>query len=152
MDTLQDAIDGLHERFATVPGLARYNPAGELISIIDHEPSIELPTPFLFTLLDGFTSSTEGQITVIIYRFVHALCVLKHDAKYAEREIRPYIESIPQSVERDIKLGQRISQGAAWLDAGDRVYRRVGGVIFQAVDFRSTVMIKRGRKRPAGIG
>lgn len=126
---------GLVERFQTVSGLI----------VLDYEPTtIEPPT--LYTLLDGFERSQQGQLTVMRYRFMSRLCIRWQDNEYAERELLPFVNAIPAAVDADPQLGGRISSGLARVvsAAGDaqRPLVRIGNVDYRAVDFFSDVLHK----------
>lgn len=126
-------LEGLHERFATVPGI---------VAILNYAPTAFHDTPLLYSLLDKVTISRSGQVRARKYRILHRLVVRWQDNEQAEQQIIPLVDSIPDAVDADQHLGGRLASGFAEITEIEGVWVTVGGTEYRALDFYSTVIEK----------
>lgn len=133
MGSYTTIVAGLHERFATITGIA---------VILDYEPKTIHATPTLYTLLDSFNPEQRGQIKLRRYRILHRLVFKWLDNEQAEQELMPFVDSVPASVRADPHLGGRITSGVAVIEEGFAVFVVIGGTMYRALDFYSSVLDK----------
>lgn len=134
--------DGLHERFATIPGLAQYGPDGQIVNILPYAPTSIHILPTLYTVLDRFERATAGQVTVMRYRLLHRYVVAWQDDAVAESQIDALINALGAAVDADPQLGGRIPSGLAQIVEGQGLFYKLSGTVYQALDCYSAVVEK----------
>jgi hypothetical protein len=131
--TYAQIIEGLHERFATVAGIAQ---------ILAYEPPSIDAFPTLYSLLDGVQYSNAGQVDPTRYSILHRLVFQWVEQKQAELELMPFVASIPAAVHADKYLGGRLNKGNAIIERCQGTFVTIGGVLFRCLDFYSNVLSK----------
>lgn len=126
-------IEGLHERFATVPGIA---------AILDYEPSSVQVSPLLYSVLDRVELGRMGQVRTYRYYILHRLLIRWQDGSAAERELIPFVNAIPAAVSADPHLGGRLGNGIAEIESIDALWTKIAGVEYRTLDFMSNVLEK----------
>lgn len=155
MEQYEIMVEGLHEAFARVPGLAVLDEDGNVINILDSEPLSLNTLPTLYTLHDH-TELTQGNPVVSIYRSLHRLCHRRVDQELAERLARPWLDLIPKAIEQDPYLGGRLGltlpggepnpvQGHASIVEVKSTIVVIGETLYLAQDYTSIVVCKRAR-------
>jgi hypothetical protein len=119
-------LAGLHERFATVPGL---------VTRLDYVPTAIHDLPMLYTWYAGGAVREAGQVWTWEWRVGVRLVVRWQDNKEAERELASYVQAIPKAVRQDPQLGGRIPSGqvvpqdfdndGGWVTVANTTYRTV---------------------------
>jgi hypothetical protein len=137
-----DVIAGLHERFLTIPGLAQYNDDGELVTILDYEPTAIHVAPLIYTLLDRFERKRDGQITTMRYRILNRLVIQWQDQERAEQQLKPFVHTIPASVDTDPTLGGRITMGLAHISDAESGFAIIAGTKYRVLDCYATATTK----------
>jgi hypothetical protein len=132
-------VAGLGVRYATISGIK---------AILDYEPKTVSNPPIIYTLLDTVTRSQAGQVTVMDYRILSRLCIRWQDNEYAERELRPYVNALPASIDADPKLGGAIPSGMAAVTDIQAVFVTINGVLLRCLDMYVRVV----EKAPYGSG
>lgn len=132
-------IAGLNVRYATVSGIK---------SVLDYEPKAISNPPVIYTLLDTVTRSQAGQLTIMEYRILSRLCIRWQDNDYAERELRPFVNALPASIDADPKLGGAIPLGMAAVADIQAVFVTINGVLLRCLDMYVRVV----EKAPVGSG
>lgn len=123
-----DAIAGLKGAVETVDGLNL---------VLDYEPTSFQRLPAVYLLLDSFSRSQAGQVTVMRYRVLCRLCVRWQDNEKAEWELIPFVNSIPAAIDQDPTLGGAITRGFASVaeDANAIAgFVRIGGTMYRSLD------------------
>lgn len=138
----QDVVEGLHERFLTIPDFPAYNGAGDLINLLKYEPGVIHHTPTIYTLLDGFERNASGQLTAMHYRILHRLVIQWQDNEQAELELMPFVHSVPAAVDVDQTLGGRITMGLARITSAQSGFIIISQTKYRCLDFFSTVPTK----------
>jgi hypothetical protein len=131
--TYADVLEGLHERFATVEGIA---------ACLDYEPKSVQTFPLLYSMLDTMEITRTGQVKGRTYRTLHRLLFKWQDNEQALAQMIPYVDSIPDAVDADKHLGGRVTSGLAVIDECEAMFVTIGGVECLALDFYSTVLVK----------
>jgi hypothetical protein len=131
--TYEAVVEGLHERFATVKGI---------MAILDYEPKAIQTTPTLYSLLDRFDRSQEGQLTVMKYRVLNRLCIQWQDNEQAERQLAKFVNPLPASIDKDPKLGGRVSRGMAWVTEAPTGFFSIGDTTYRVLDMYVEVLTK----------
>lgn len=129
----ESVIEGLDERFATVPGIA---------AILDYEPRSVHATPLLYSLLDRAEAIHAGQVRGWRYRILHRLIVPWQESEGAELQIIPFVSSIPAAVEADPHLGDHLPNGYAEISEIDAGWVTIANTEYRCLDFYSTVIEK----------
>lgn len=130
------ANEGLTEVLQSVTGLTR---------VLDYEPSSIPSTPMVYHLLDSFSRTQEGQVTVMRYRKLIRLIVLWQDNEKAEQKVIPFVNAIPAALDADPQLGGRIERGFARVSPdADAIagFVRIGGVMYRSLDIFADIVDK----------
>lgn len=117
---------GLIERLNTVSGLNVK---------LAYEPESIQDAPAIYTILDSFERTQEGQITVMRYRTLHRLWIKWQDNEAAEIELDSFVNSIPSAIDQDPHLGARLTRGVAVMADGVAEWRVISGVLYRTIDF-----------------
>lgn len=123
-------IAGLKTRLATVPGLAQYDAAGNLVNILDYEPTALHTTPTVYCILDSFEESPLASMT---YRIRARLCIKWQDNEFAEHEMMPFVNSISKVIHTDPWLAGAMHRGGS-VPSGEALYVTIGGVLYRCLD------------------
>ena len=130
------AIAGLATAVRGVPGLH---------SVLDYEPIAFHEVPAVYLLLDSFSRTQAGQVTVMRYRVLCRVCIAWQDNEGAERELIPFVNSIPAAIDADPTLGGAITRGAAQVaeDANAIAgFVRIGGTMYRSLDIYVDIIDK----------
>ena len=115
---------GIAERLQTVPGLV----------VLNYEPRILAERRAAYFLLDSFTRSQAGQVTVMTYRINCRVCVRWQDNQQAEADLAALINPVCAAIDADPKLGGRVVSGYARVDDAQAEYVDIGGT--GAINYR----------------
>lgn len=126
-----DVLAGLHERLATVPGIA---------VVLDHTPTSIQAVPTLFSVPDTCEVHRSGQTVAREYRTNHYLVFRWQDPAQANREMLPYLDSVPAAIDADPHLGGRLARGYASIDEWEIMWLDIANVTYLAVRFQSTAI------------
>ncbi len=126
----EDILKGLHECFEglhTIP------------VILDYEPTSLQHLPALYSLFDSFADDEDdgGSLDKRTYRTLHRLCFRWQDNEQAEKELIPFLNTLPDSVKANPRLGGRCLWAAVPECQG--VFVTIGGTVYRALDFYSQV-------------
>lgn len=138
MTTYTDILDGLHERFLTIPGL-------DANRILPYEPTSADSQPLLYSLFDRYELTSAGQLDKHTFRILHRVCVTWQDNEGAELLLMPFLASVPAAIHADMRLGGRLTEGYARIVEATGVFVVIGGVLCRAYDFTSESFYKQGR-------
>lgn len=125
-------LTGLHERFATVSGIAK---------LLKYEPTTIQAFPTLYSLLDTVERSQAGQLTVMRYRVLNRIIFRWQDNEQAELELIPFVNSVPAAIDADAKLGGRVDSGLARVTDIQAVFVTIGA-LYRALDIYTEVLEK----------
>jgi hypothetical protein len=127
-----DVLEGLHERFALVVETD--------LNLIIGEPTAIHQVPALYSVLESFDRSYDGELVRVRYRTLHRLCIRWQDNLAAEEELAELVNAIPAMVEADPRLGKRLkARGDSKIVAGDAGWTTIGGTEYRSLDFHSEV-------------
>lgn len=143
--SLSDVIDGLHERFATVPGFVQRNDDDEIVNLLSYEPRSIATTPTLYTLLDSYTRDCKGQVTTMRYRIMHRLVVQWQDNEQSERELMSWVHVFAAAVDADPTLAGRITLGLAMIKEAQSGFVSISGTKYRCLDMFADVPTKAPR-------
>lgn len=129
----RDVIEGLHERFQSVIAIP---------TVLRYEPRTVQTTPLLYSLLDSFERTQQGQITVMRYRVLHRLVVAWQDNEQAEEAVIDLINAVCHAVDQDPQLGGRIPSGMARIVDGKSGFWQFAGAMYRVVDVYSDTLTK----------
>lgn len=118
-------LAGLHARYATVDGIK---------AILDYEPRAISNPPVLYSLLDTVTREQTAQLTIMRYRILSRLCVRWQDNEQAERELRPFVNSLPAAVDADPQFAGALARGMARVTDIQAVFVPINGVLYRCLD------------------
>lgn len=110
----------------------------ELAVILDYEPESAQDSPLIYSLLEDFERSGEGDVVEVSRRTLHRLCIAWGDNKEAERLLRVYVDAIPGAFDADPTLGGRVRY--AEITAGDAGFVTIDGTEYRSLDFYSEVI------------
>jgi hypothetical protein len=130
---------GLEERFRTVRGLR---------TILLGTPSGDLDLPGLYTAYQQFNRSLRSapparNVTGMTHLFASRLIIRWVDFQQAEMQLLTLLDAIPDSIDRDPKLGGRINSGMAYCSDGITGLAEIGGVTYRIVDYTIACVDKR---------
>ena len=131
--TYEDVLDGLHDCFETVEGIA---------AILPYEPTSVHTFPLLYSMFDSMEITRTGQVQGRTYRTLHRLVFRWQDNEQALLEMIPFVDAIPDAVDADKHLGGAIQSGLAVIDECEAMFVEIGGTECLALDFYSTVVVK----------
>ena len=139
-----DVVAGLHERLLTIPGFPMYNDNGDVVNLLNYEPSEIQYTPTIYTLLDKFTRiNSAAQITGMTYRILHRLCIAWQDNEESELTLMSFVHAVPFAIEGDRLLNGRIALGAgATVSEGSSGFTIFSDTKYRVLDFFSLVETK----------
>jgi len=129
----QTVLDGLQEALKTLPGL---------VVVLQYEPPAFDDTPFMYLLFDRSVDATVGQVLGTRYTVTMRLVTLWQDNEEAEKDIIPYIDSVPAAIHADRTLGGRLTSGLARVTGSEGGFVDVGAVRYRVVDFVADVLDK----------
>lgn len=130
--TYSDIVNGINGVIgAAHPGL----------TVLDHEPS-EIEPPTLYTLFDSALPNQKGQIKTVTYRLLHRLCIRWEENDMAERELMPYVTSIPDCIQADPWLNGTLSSGLAAIVEILGTFVSISNTTYRCVDFYSEITVK----------
>lgn len=135
----QTVIAGLVERLKTVDGLKL---------VLDHEPPSIQRLPALLLYLDSFRRSYSGNVVTMRYRVKARLLISWVSNEAAERELLPFVNTIPAAIDADMFLGGRIQSGGAEVEQDtDHVaawteYGGTGGTMYRSLEIFISVVEK----------
>lgn len=111
------------------------------LNLMDYEPTSIQQLPAMYFLLDRFERVQAGQVVTMTYHIRARLCIRWQDNQAAEREVEPYVNSIPACVTAAPYLGF-LTQGYAGLSSGESGFRQIAGADYRAIDFMFDVLEK----------
>lgn len=127
-------LEGLHERLATVEGLA---------ALYDYEPTSTPALPAVYSLLDAIpTIEMTGQLLAYRYRFLHRLCVAWLDNERAERELLLLLDRCISAIHADRRLGGRLALGIAQVVEVQTGFVTIGNTLYRVADIYSVTLEK----------
>lgn len=130
-----DVLLGLHNRFATVPGIK---------DILAYEPTSIQAYPTLYSMPTSGERSQAGHVTTMDYVTLHRLVFQWQEHKTAFSDLWPYINSLPAAVDQDPRLGGLLLNGIARMTRYEVVFTAIGGVEYLCLDWYSSVPEKGG--------
>ena len=134
-------VEGSYE--AILEGIVdRLNTIGSIAVLLDYEPTAIQDTPLVYMLLDRTEREKSGQLTAMRYRVLCRLCVPWMDNEEAERELIPFVNSIPAAIDADPTLGGRVTRGRAYVSEQVGVFVSIGGTLYRALDTFVEVLYK----------
>lgn len=113
---------------------------GEL-KMLDYEPTSIQQPPAMYFLLDSFERVQAGQVVTMTYHIKCCLCIRWQDNERAEREIEPYVNSIPASVSATPYLGF-LQAGYASMSGAKSGFKDIAGTTMRIVEFMADVLEK----------
>ena len=126
-------IEGLKERFLTIPALNKLNDAGEQVGVLAYEPtSIDPPT--LYLLFESSRREQFGQVTAHRYQVLARLALRWQDSEQAELELMPFVNLLGATIDADPQLGGRIGSGIARITETTGVFIKIGDVLYRGLD------------------
>ncbi len=120
--SLAGVIAWLHERYATVDGIA---------AMLDYEPRAVQKTPLLYSLLDNVRREPAGNVMEERYRIRSRVCLSWGDPAAAEAAVAAFAEAIPAVVD---------PAGKAYVEEVDAGWATINQVDYRVVDFYVVVM------------
>jgi len=129
----QNVLDGLQAALETLSGP---------VAVLQYEPPAFDDLPLIYLLFDRSTDATVGQVRGTRYYVTIRLVVRWQDNEEAEKEIIPYIDSIPAAVHADRSLGGLLASGLAHISGAEGGFVDVGAVRYRVVDFVADVLDK----------
>lgn len=124
-------IAGLKTVLATVPGLPQLDASGNVVNILDYEPTSIQTTPTLYMILDSFEGT---QLPSMTYRIRLRACFKWQDNEFAEEELMPFVNSISKAIDNDPWLAGMMDRGGASVPDGDALYVTIGGTLYRCLD------------------
>ena len=118
-------VAGLQTRLGTVT---------DLKVRLDYEPTSIQDLPATYLLLDSYTRSQAGQLTVMKYRVLIRTLIRWQENKQAEVELMAFVNSIPEAIEQDAQLGGAIVSGLSTPTDGKAGWVNIGGTQYRALD------------------
>lgn len=130
---------GLEERFRTVEGLK---------TIILGEPTGGHELPCLYTAYERFTRPLRNapparNLTAMDHTFAHRLLIRWQDFEQAEMQLLTFVDAIPDAIDRDPKLGGRLTKGYAAISEGITGFVTISNIKYRVIDFTSAIIEKR---------
>lgn len=129
----ESVLEGLHERFQTISGLA---------AILNYEPTSIQTYPTLYSMLDDFEVARSGQVVAIRYRILHRLLFRWQHNEQALAEMAPFVNDIIDAVGADPHLGGRLTAGYSEIVDGETMFVVIGGTECLALDVYSSTLEK----------
>lgn len=145
--TLDQLIDALHGRFATISDFVRLNSAGDNIALLKYEPSAIQSPPLIYTLVGPTTFGPANNTNPVTYRPVSRLVLSWQDPKTAEANLRLYMPQIAATVNATPE-GQRLgnlagyNRGSAYIISANPGWLVIGGVVYRICDFTTEIIVK----------
>lgn len=139
-------ISGLMTNLSTVSGLSREQ-------VFDYEPTAINPQskrPVCYILFDDMTRGdgakpSVGQVVKVSYSILVRVCFLWLDNEQAEKEILPFLNSIPACIDHDPRLATMLNGdnagylgGLAFIGSSQGVFVTIGKTQYRAIDFQLT--------------
>jgi len=133
------AWQGLEAAFRTIAGLR---------GITLGEPTGDLELPAIYGAYQEFTrplrnSPPARNMTGMHHVFACRLVIRWVENANAEMQLLTLLDAIPDSIDRDPKLGARIDSGMAYCASGVSGFATIGGVLYRVVDYSVDVIDKR---------
>ncbi len=130
---------GIEERMRTIDGLQ---------TILLGEPQSVHNFPALYGAYERFTRPLRNapparNLTGMDHLFVLRLVIQWVDNPQAEMQLLSLLDAIPDAIDRDPKLGGRITGGMAYISDGAAGFAKIGGVDHRVVDYTLHVLEKR---------
>lgn len=137
--TALTVYQGLEERFRTVEGLR---------TILLGNPTGDLDLPGLYTAYQQFSRPIRNapparNVTGMTHLFISRLVIQWVDFQAAEMQLLTLLDAIPDSIDRDPKLGGRLNSGMAACSDGISGFAEIGKATYRVVDFSIQVIEKR---------
>lgn len=145
--TLDQLIDGLHERFATIADFVRLNSNGDNIAILKHEPTAIQGTPTIYTIVGQTTFGPANATNPTTYRVLSRLVLSWQDPQAAEAKLRLYMPQIAATVNATPE-GQRLgnlagyNRGSAYIVSANAGWLIIGGTTYRICDFITEIIVK----------
>ncbi len=133
-------VAGIKERLETVSGLEM---------VLDYEPASIQRLPAAYIIIDEYEDVTAMAVTAARYIVIIRLCIRWQDNEKAERELMPFVNSIPAAFtgydalnRPNEQLGGRINSGLAEIVRAKAGWVPIGGTIYRILDFYMRVTDK----------
>jgi hypothetical protein len=145
--TLDQLIDALHARFATIPDFVRLNTAAENIALLKYEPPTIQHTPLIYTLVGSTTFGPQNPTNPTTYRPLSRLVLSWQDPKTAEAALRLYMPQIAATI-NTTPTGQRLgdlagyNRGSAYIVSATPGWMIISGVTYRICDFITEIIVK----------
>lgn len=112
--------------------------------VLDYEPKSIQQFPLCYLLFDSASGFSSGVMRGMRYRLLIRLCLLWQDNEQAERELEPYINSIPAALAADRQLSGALTSGLVDMDSLtiDGGFARIAGIVVRTADFYIEVVDK----------
>jgi hypothetical protein len=130
---------GLEERFRSVDGLR---------GVVLGNPTGDMDLPALYTVYRQFTrplrnAPPASNLTGMNHVFLARLVIRFVDYAQSEMELITLLDAIPDSIDRDPRLGGRLAGGMAYCSDGITGLAGIGDVQYRVVDYTIKILEKR---------
>lgn len=132
--TYKIVLEGLEEALAAVVGIK---------TTARGEPNSVHMCPMLYSAFDSFDEqdSDNSHLEQMTWRTLHRLVLQDQDPTASENELIGFLESIPDAIAADPKLGGRLHHtGYARITRGDAGFTTIDGIQYRTCDFYSEVL------------
>ena len=134
---LLDLVAGMHECFLTV------EPFTAVRLLVGEPDSVQAP-PIIYTMLDRIPRRiAHGNQMQQEIRFMNRCCIPFQDRKVSEEMALRLSVELPESIEVDDRLGNRISMGQALCEEVITGFSYINGTMFRVLDLYVQITYKR---------
>lgn len=133
------AYQGLEAVFRSIDGIR---------SVMLGEPSGDMDLPGVFTAYTSFervlrNNPPANNLTGMEHSFTTWLVIRWVDNAQAEMQLLTLLDAIPNAIDADPRLGNRLTGGLARVSTGQAGYATIGGVLYRVVNYTIEVLDKR---------
>ena len=130
---------GLEDIYRTIDGVR---------VILLGEPAAIHDSPMIYTVYQSFdrplrNSPPARNVTGMHHVFTSRLVIRWVENSQAEMQLLTLLDSIPDAIDADPKLGGRVNSGMAYCSTGSSAFSTIGGVLYLVADYRIDVLDKR---------
>lgn len=143
MTAYEAIVAALCERWATLEGLGERNAAGELIRVLDYEPSSIQDSMLVYVLLDRVDYEFVNRIDVSKYRNLSRFCFSLEESEFAEKALAPYVDAARVVIAQQPDLGK--AQTLTLVTSAEAGYVQIGGTQYRALDIFTTTTVRSAR-------
>lgn len=111
------------------------------LTMLDYEPTSVQQPPAMYFFLDTVKRVEAGGVITMHYRIKCRLCIRWQDNERAEREVEPYVNSVPACITAAPRLGF-LTAGYAIMPELESGWRDIAGTTMRVVDFIADVLEK----------